>query len=176
MIATVAEQESVDFLKRALGPVGWEIGKHVGESEEQRRAHPLNLGWTVEWRPRICVCAFMPPLSPPRRLHPWPVAKGRLRSYALGSCGFRRHGDGFGCRLADRAGSRERVTATRPFLFRRTWVPTRKVHEIQDRRATDRQGTLPRIAVSHSRFVQACLRRRRIRICGDAKPRSSSRA
>ena len=45
-IATVTDQESVDFAKRVLGPVGWDMGKHTDEAEEQRKAHPLTMGWT----------------------------------------------------------------------------------------------------------------------------------
>ena len=45
-IATVTDQESVDFAEKVLSKVGWEAGKHQGESHEQRKAHPLNLGWT----------------------------------------------------------------------------------------------------------------------------------
>ena len=44
-IATVTDQESVDWATENLADVGWHIGKHTGESEEQRKAHPLNLGW-----------------------------------------------------------------------------------------------------------------------------------
>ena len=45
-IATVTDQESIDFAKQVLEPVGWDAGKHVGEAKEQRKAHPLNLGWS----------------------------------------------------------------------------------------------------------------------------------
>ena len=45
-IATVTDQESIDFAKQVLEPVGWDAGKHVGEAQEQRKAHPLNLGWS----------------------------------------------------------------------------------------------------------------------------------
>lgn len=45
-IATVTDQESVDFAKRVLGHVGWDIGKHTGGAEEQRKAYPLTMGWT----------------------------------------------------------------------------------------------------------------------------------
>ena len=44
-IATVTDQESVDWATENLADVGWHIGKHTGASEEQRKAHPLNLGW-----------------------------------------------------------------------------------------------------------------------------------
>lgn len=44
-LATVTDQESVDFAVRNLGPVGWKIGKHVGEKSEQRRGHPISVGW-----------------------------------------------------------------------------------------------------------------------------------
>lgn len=45
-IATVTDQESIDFAEKVLSRVGWEAGKHKGEAHEQRPAHPLNLGWT----------------------------------------------------------------------------------------------------------------------------------
>ena len=45
-IATVTDQESIDFADEVLRPVGWSPGKHVGESEEQRKAHPITLGWS----------------------------------------------------------------------------------------------------------------------------------
>ena len=45
-IATVTDQESVDFADQVLRQVGWEPGKHVGASEEQRKAHPITLGWS----------------------------------------------------------------------------------------------------------------------------------
>ena len=45
-IATVTDQESIDFAKQVLEPVGWDAGKHIGEEKEQRKAHPLNLGWS----------------------------------------------------------------------------------------------------------------------------------
>lgn len=45
-IATVTDQESIDFAERVLTKVGWDAGKHKGETHEQRKAHPLNLGWT----------------------------------------------------------------------------------------------------------------------------------
>ena len=45
-IATVTDQESIDFANRVLQPVGWDAGKHVGEKSEQRKAHPINLGWS----------------------------------------------------------------------------------------------------------------------------------
>ena len=45
-IATVTDQESIDFAERVLKPIGWDAGKHQGESKEQRKAHPINLGWT----------------------------------------------------------------------------------------------------------------------------------
>ena len=44
-IATVTDQESVDWATENLADVGWHIGKHTGEEAEQRKAHPLNLGW-----------------------------------------------------------------------------------------------------------------------------------
>jgi hypothetical protein len=45
-IATVTDQESVDFAKRVLEPAGWRQGKHQAEAQEQRKAHPITLGWT----------------------------------------------------------------------------------------------------------------------------------
>ena len=45
-IGTVTDQESIDFANNVLRPVGWEPGKHVGMPEEQRKAHPISLGWT----------------------------------------------------------------------------------------------------------------------------------
>lgn len=45
-IATVTDQESIDFADKVLRPVGWEPGKHVGADEEQRKAHPITLGWS----------------------------------------------------------------------------------------------------------------------------------
>jgi len=44
-IATVTDQESVDWALENLSDVGWQRGKHVGEETEQRKAHPLNMGW-----------------------------------------------------------------------------------------------------------------------------------
>jgi len=45
-IATVTDQESIDFADQVLRQVGWDLGKHVGASEEQRKAHPITLGWS----------------------------------------------------------------------------------------------------------------------------------
>ena len=45
-IATVTDQESVDWASEVLAQVGWDAGKHTGEKEEQRKAHPITLGWT----------------------------------------------------------------------------------------------------------------------------------
>jgi alkylhydroperoxidase family enzyme len=39
-IATVTDQESVDWAEGALKAVGWELGKHAGAAHEQRRKHP----------------------------------------------------------------------------------------------------------------------------------------
>jgi alkylhydroperoxidase family enzyme len=39
-IATVTDQESVDWAKANLRSVGWDVGKHAGASHEQRRKHP----------------------------------------------------------------------------------------------------------------------------------------
>lgn len=44
-VATVTDQESVDWATENLTAVGWKAGKHTGEKEEQRKAHPLNTGW-----------------------------------------------------------------------------------------------------------------------------------
>lgn len=44
-IATVTDQESVDWATENLTGVGWDIGKHVGEAHEQREAHPSTMGW-----------------------------------------------------------------------------------------------------------------------------------
>ena len=46
-IATVTDQESVDWATENLSDVGWQIGKHTGEEAEQRKAHPLNVGWVA---------------------------------------------------------------------------------------------------------------------------------
>lgn len=45
-IATVTDQESIDWASDVLSQVGWEPGKHTGEKKEQRKAHPITLGWT----------------------------------------------------------------------------------------------------------------------------------
>lgn len=47
-IGTVTDQESIDFANEVLKPVGWDAGKHVGKSEEQRKAHPITLGWSLK--------------------------------------------------------------------------------------------------------------------------------
>jgi hypothetical protein len=39
-IATVTDQESVDWARQHLTSVGWQLGKHAGEAHEQRRKHP----------------------------------------------------------------------------------------------------------------------------------------
>jgi len=39
-IATVTDQESVDWAQANLRAVGWTLGKHAGEAHEQRRKHP----------------------------------------------------------------------------------------------------------------------------------------
>ncbi len=44
-IATVTDQESVNWATEHLGAVGWRIGKHAGTTDEQREAHPLR-----KWR------------------------------------------------------------------------------------------------------------------------------
>lgn len=44
-IGTVTDQESIEFADRTLSPVGWEPGKHTGSAEEQRKGHPITLGY-----------------------------------------------------------------------------------------------------------------------------------
>jgi alkylhydroperoxidase family enzyme len=39
-IATVTDQESVDWAEANLRGVGWDLGKHAGAAHEQRRKHP----------------------------------------------------------------------------------------------------------------------------------------
>ncbi len=39
-IATVTDQESVDWARENLQVVGWTLGKHAGAAHEQRRKHP----------------------------------------------------------------------------------------------------------------------------------------
>ena len=39
-IATVTDQESVDWAQANLKAVGWELGKHAGAAHEQREKHP----------------------------------------------------------------------------------------------------------------------------------------
>jgi len=39
-IATVTDQESVEFANEQLRAVGWELGKQSGEAHEQRKRHP----------------------------------------------------------------------------------------------------------------------------------------
>ncbi|MEM7140987.1 MAG: carboxymuconolactone decarboxylase family protein [Actinomycetota bacterium] len=43
-LATVTDQDSVDWAATNLGTLGWEVGKHAGASEEQQPLHPLKLG------------------------------------------------------------------------------------------------------------------------------------
>ncbi|MDE0256625.1 MAG: carboxymuconolactone decarboxylase family protein, partial [Rhodospirillaceae bacterium] len=38
-------EESIDFAERVLRPVGWNSGKHTGAAEEQRKGHPITLGY-----------------------------------------------------------------------------------------------------------------------------------
>ena len=45
-IATLTEQEAIDWAEQVLKPVGRDAGKHVGEAHGQRKAHPITLGWT----------------------------------------------------------------------------------------------------------------------------------
>ena len=44
-IATVTDHESVDWASENLTDFGWHTGKHTGEANEQRKAHPVNMGW-----------------------------------------------------------------------------------------------------------------------------------
>lgn len=46
-LAVVTDQESVDWAKRFLAPLGWRLGKHAGSSSEQRTAAPA-LGRPIE--------------------------------------------------------------------------------------------------------------------------------
>ena len=39
-LATVTDQESVDWATTHLGPLGWDIGKHTGAAHEQRSGPP----------------------------------------------------------------------------------------------------------------------------------------
>lgn len=39
-LAVVTDQESIDWASTFLSPVGWELGKHQGASEEQRSNYP----------------------------------------------------------------------------------------------------------------------------------------
>ena len=39
-VATVTDQESVDWATENLSEVGWQIGKHAGEESEQRKGPP----------------------------------------------------------------------------------------------------------------------------------------
>jgi len=47
-VATVTDQESVDWAEKNLSAVGWEVGKHVGDPAEQRAGHPTSVGWVEE--------------------------------------------------------------------------------------------------------------------------------
>ncbi len=44
-IATVTDQESIDWATENLSDLGWHAGKHTGDDTEQRKAHPVNVGW-----------------------------------------------------------------------------------------------------------------------------------
>lgn len=46
-IATVTDQESIDFADKVLRPLGWDPGKHVGAHKEQRKGHPITMGWSL---------------------------------------------------------------------------------------------------------------------------------
>ena len=39
-LATVTDQESVDWATDNLGPLGWDVGKHTGAAHEQRTGPP----------------------------------------------------------------------------------------------------------------------------------------
>ena len=39
-LATVTDDESADWARDNLGPLGWDIGKHVGAVHEQRSGPP----------------------------------------------------------------------------------------------------------------------------------------
>ncbi len=39
-IATVTDEESVDWAQQNLKEVGWEVGRHSGAAHEQRKQHP----------------------------------------------------------------------------------------------------------------------------------------
>ncbi|MEM6816850.1 MAG: hypothetical protein AAF600_21085 [Bacteroidota bacterium] len=41
--AVVTDEESVEFAREVIGPLGWHIGRHVGWPEEQRPMHPKTL-------------------------------------------------------------------------------------------------------------------------------------
>lgn len=47
-IATVTDQESVDFATEHLSEHGWDLGKHTGEAHEQRAGHPRSVGWVKQ--------------------------------------------------------------------------------------------------------------------------------
>jgi len=42
-LATVTDQESVDWALENLAEVGWSPGKHLGDAAEQRKAHPATM-------------------------------------------------------------------------------------------------------------------------------------
>lgn len=42
-LATVTDQESVEWAEQNLADIGWSAGKHRGESAEQRQAHPATM-------------------------------------------------------------------------------------------------------------------------------------
>ncbi len=42
-LATVTDQESIDWAKDNLSTVGWSTGKHRGDAAEQRQAHPATM-------------------------------------------------------------------------------------------------------------------------------------
>jgi len=39
-LGTVTDNESVDWATKHLAPLGWDIGKHTGETHEQRSGPP----------------------------------------------------------------------------------------------------------------------------------------
>ncbi len=47
-VATVTDQESVDWASENLSGVGWDVGKHCGDAAEQRPGHPTSIGWVDE--------------------------------------------------------------------------------------------------------------------------------
>ncbi|MEM9392072.1 MAG: hypothetical protein AAGA02_16455 [Bacteroidota bacterium] len=50
--AVVTDEESVEFAREVIGPLGWHIGRHVGWPEEQRPMHPKTL-FRLTWNGTI---------------------------------------------------------------------------------------------------------------------------